>query len=126
MDKLIFLPVKQILRDVHKILGSVELLGTPVKLGSSIIAGVASFFYEPAKGIVHGPEEFAKGLATGTVNLVKNSMAGVCTTVGHFTEGFGKTLAALSMDDQYYQRFQSKQQTNRVRMPQIGAASERP
>lgn len=75
---------------------------------------MASFFYEPAKGIVHGPEEFAKGVATGTVHLIKNSMYGVFSTFGHVTEGMGKTLAMLSFDDNYYQRFQNKPRSTKV------------
>lgn len=105
----------QFLKDVHKILGSVDILGTPIKLGSSIITGVASFFYEPAKGIVHSPEAFTRGLATGTMSLIKNSMYGVFDTVSHVTGGVSKGLAALSLDDVYYQRFQSRHGTNRVR-----------
>lgn len=104
----------QVLYDVHKILGSVDILGTPIKLGSSIIAGVASFFYEPAKGIVHSPEAFTRGLATGTVNLIKNSMYGVLDTVGHVTGGVSKGLAMLSLDDMYYQRFKARHRTSRV------------
>ncbi|CAD7705163.1 unnamed protein product [Ostreobium quekettii] len=103
----------QVLKDVHKILGSVDILGTPIKLGSSLITGVASFFYEPAKGIVHSPEAFTRGLAAGTMSLIKNSMYGVFDTVSHVTGGVSKGLAALSLDDVYYQRFQSRHGTNR-------------
>lgn len=105
----------QVLYDVHKILGSVELIGSPVKLGSSIIDGVASFFYEPAKGITQGPEEFVKGLATGTINLLKKSLSGVFITVGQIAEGFGKTLAVLSMDEKYCHVYTRKQTTNKVK-----------
>ena len=77
---------------------------------------MASFFYEPAKGIVHGPEEFARGVATGTVHLIKNSMYGVFNTFGHVTEGMGKTLAKLSFDDNYYQRFQNRPRTTKVEL----------
>jgi len=76
--------------------------------------GVASFFYEPAKGIVHGPEEFAKGVATGTMHLIKNSMYGIFNSVGQMTEGVGKTLAMLSFDNNYYQRFQNKPRTTKA------------
>eukprot|EP00210_Caulerpa_lentillifera_P006324 g6040.t1 len=102
----------QALYGLYKLLGTVELLGTPVLLGNSIMTGVASFFYEPAKGIVHGPEEFARGVATGTVHLIKNSMYGVINTLGNVTEGVGKTLAKLSLDDSYFQRFQSRPRSN--------------
>ena len=57
--------VAQVIKEMHKILGQVDILGSPILLGSSLITGVTSFFYEPAKGAQLGPEEFAKGLGKG-------------------------------------------------------------
>ncbi len=67
---------------MQKLLGSVDILGIPIKLGGSLFTGITEFFYEPARGIVHGPEDFARGLAAGTLSLIKHSAFGVCTTVG--------------------------------------------
>jgi vacuolar protein sorting-associated protein 13A/C len=94
-----------VLSELYKILGSVELLGAPVSLISTLGTGVVDFFYEPAKGIVHGPDEFARGVASGTVSLLKNSAYGIFHTVGQVTGGMSKGLAVLSMDRQYIQRF---------------------
>jgi hypothetical protein len=47
----------------YRILGSFEVLGSPVSLVGNLAAGVRDFFYEPAAGFVEGPEEFARGLA---------------------------------------------------------------
>ncbi|KAK3275586.1 hypothetical protein CYMTET_16293 [Cymbomonas tetramitiformis] len=94
----------QALHEIYKILGSVEFLGTPVTLLSNLGTGVVDFFYEPAKGFVHSPEDFARGIAAGTISLLKNSVFGVFNTVGTVTGSFGKGLAVLSMDQDYIQR----------------------
>lgn len=70
------------LSELYKVLGNVELVGAPVSLISTLGTGVVDFFYEPAKGIVHGPDEFARGMASGTVSLLKNSAYGIFHTVG--------------------------------------------
>lgn len=75
---------------------------------------MASFFYEPAKGIVHGPEDFAKGLGIGTVNLIKNSMYGLFHTMGNVSEAFGKVIAAVSLDDDFYHRYKYRPRTKTV------------
>ncbi len=78
---------RQALHEMHKILGQVDILGSPILLGSSLVTGVTSFFYEPAKGIVHSPEEFARGLAAGTISLIKNSAYGIFSTLGQVRGG---------------------------------------
>lgn len=97
--------------EVHKLLGSVDILGTPIQLGTSLIGGVASFFYEPAKGIIHGPEDFARGLAAGTMSLIKSSAYGVFSSVGQLAGGVGKGLAVLTWNDDYLNRLRHRPMT---------------
>jgi len=86
--------VFNVLSELYKILGSVELLGAPVSLISTLGTGVVDFFYEPAKGIVHGPDEFARGVATGTISLLKNSAYGIFHTVGQVPRSLLCSLAS--------------------------------
>ena len=95
----------QLLAGFHRILGSVELLGSPIALINNLGTGVLDFFYEPAKGFVHGPEDFARGVAVGTMSLLKSSVYGVFNSVGQMTGSVGKSLAMLSMDDSYMSRY---------------------
>ena len=94
-----------VLSELYKVLGNVELVGAPVSLISTLGTGVVDFFYEPAKGIVHGPDEFARGVASGTVSLIKNSAYGIFHTVGQVTGGMSKGIAVLSLDRHYMKRF---------------------
>ena len=52
------------LHEVHKILGSADILGNPVSLVSNLGTGVYDFFNEPKEGLVTSPAEFAKGIAS--------------------------------------------------------------
>ena len=70
----------QALHEMHKILSQVEILGSPIMLGSSLITGLSTFLAEPAKA--HNPAEFARGVGTGSVTLVKMASFGILTFIG--------------------------------------------
>ena len=65
---------EQAIGEMHKILGQVALLGTPIAFGSNILAGLASFFAEPAKA--RNPEEFVRGVLRGSGILLKYATFG--------------------------------------------------
>ena len=65
---------------MHKILSQVEILGSPIMLGSSLISGLSTFLAEPAKA--RNPIEFASGVGTGSVTLVKMASFGILTFIG--------------------------------------------
>eukprot|EP00736_Rhodelphis_marinus_P009680 Rmarinus@m.7884 len=92
---------RELLVEFYKIIGSAEVLGNPVLLISSIGTGVFDFFYEPAQGFSKGPEHFARGLAKGTLSLLKNSVHGMFNAASKMTENVGQGIASLSMDDDY-------------------------
>jgi hypothetical protein len=75
----------QFLRQLYKILGSTDLLGNPVGFFSSLSDGIRDFVYEPVQGLTQSPAAFGKGVAKGTLSLVKNTVAGVVTTAGAIT-----------------------------------------
>ena len=69
----------QAVHEMHKILSQVEILGSPIMLGSSIITGLSAFLKAPAKA--RNPSEFARGLGTGSVILVKMASFGILTFI---------------------------------------------
>ena len=87
-----------------KLSGSVDLLGNPVGLFSSIGTGVLDFFYEPAQGLCQSPKAFGKGVAKGSKSLVKNTIYGVFNSLSKFTGTIGKGVANLSFDDEYIRK----------------------
>jgi vacuolar protein sorting-associated protein 13A/C len=89
------------LHEVHKILGSADILGNPVSLVSNLGTGVYDFFNEPKAGLVTSPAEFARGVARGTTSLVKNSVFGVMNSVSKLTGSLTKAAAQVSMDAEW-------------------------
>lgn len=70
----------QALHEVHKILGQVNILGSPIVLGSNIFEGLSTFFKEPLKA--RNPKQFARGIGKGSVALVKFSAFGFLEALG--------------------------------------------
>jgi hypothetical protein len=95
---------QNLIAQAPQIVGSVGALGNPTVLLSSIGSGVKDFFYEPALGIVQSPAAFGKGLAKGSLSLVKNSMYGLFNAAHKATSAAAGSLAALSMDDDFIKR----------------------
>ena len=65
---------------MHKILGQVNILGSPIVLGSNILEGLATFFKEPLKA--RNPKQFASGIAKGSTALIKFSAFGFLEAIG--------------------------------------------
>lgn len=90
------------LGQLYRIVGSLDLVGNPVGLLSSLGVGVRDFFYEPAYAIITTPTEFKKigrGVMKGAVSLASNTADGLLGTATNVTRSFGKGVAALTMDD---------------------------
>lgn len=90
------------LGQLYRIVGSLDLVGNPVGLLSSLGVGVRDFFYEPAYAIITTPTEFKKigrGVVKGAVSLASNTADGLLGTATNVTRAFGKGVAALTMDD---------------------------
>ena len=95
----------QALHEMHKILSQVEILGSPIMLGSSLISGLSTFLAEPAKA--RNPSEFARGVGTGSVTLVKMASFGILTFIGQVSIApYNHTLLCLclSLHPRQYQR----------------------
>eukprot|EP01156_Anaeramoeba_ignava_P002311 Anaeramoba_ignava/a218061_314.p1 GENE.a218061_314~~a218061_314.p1 ORF type:complete len:527 (+),score=169.74 a218061_314:330-1910(+) len=92
---------RSFMKQLYKIIGSIDILGDPVGLLGGIGTGVIEFFHEPAKGIVHSPGDFAIGIGKGSWSLVKNSISGVMGTASKVIGAVGKGFTALTLDDEY-------------------------
>lgn len=65
---------------MHKILGQVDILGSPIVLSSNVVAGLQAFFKEPLKA--HNANEFARGIGKGSMELIKFSAFGFLEALG--------------------------------------------
>ncbi len=92
------------LGQLYKIVGSLDLVGNPIGLLSSLGIGVHDFFYEPAHALINNPTEIGKigkGVVKGTVSLVSNTTDGFLGTGTTITRSVGRGFAKLSMDSSF-------------------------
>ncbi|KAF1325450.1 Vacuolar protein sorting-associated protein, partial [Globisporangium splendens] len=105
------------LRSWYNIMGSVDFLGNPIGLVSTLGTGVKDFFYTPAQMLLEDEkglriENLRTGMTKGSKSLLRNTAVGIFHTTGKITETLGKGIAMLAMDEQYNvqrQRQSSKQ-----------------
>lgn len=74
-ERIIYHYKQEVLRQLYRILGSVDFIGNPVGLFNNVSSGVADIFYEPYKGVVmHGSQELGIGIAkVGLVVFLRDS-----------------------------------------------------
>lgn len=89
------------IRELYKIVGSVELLGNPFALINSLKAGVKEMFYDPAVALIESPNKFGESLLQGSVGLVRHTVHGLFKSVGTLTGGIGRFLTALTLDSKF-------------------------
>lgn len=83
---------------------SLEIIGNPSQLLSSLGTGVRDFFYEPALGIVKSPTALGVGVVKGTLSLVSHTTSGVFSFASKLSSQVGTGVATLSMDDDFKKR----------------------
>jgi hypothetical protein len=88
-------------KEMFKILGSIDILGSPISFFSNLGTGWYDFFHEPARGLISSPEDFGKGLQKGTKSLVKKSLYGVFNSTSKITGSLGSGMTALAADDDF-------------------------
>ena len=96
-----------ILGQLYKIVGSLELVGNPIGLVSSLGLGVRDFFYEPAHALINSPTELrkiGKGVVLGAISLVGHSADGFIGTGTTISRSLGRNVAFFSMDNAFIQR----------------------
>jgi len=92
--------VQQIMWQLTKIVGSLDLVGNPISLISSLGTGVQDFFYEPSQGLVQSPMAFGRGVAKGTLSLMSHTTSGALSAVGKITKTVGHAIA-MSTDNTF-------------------------
>eukprot|EP01132_Coremiostelium_polycephalum_P010231 gene10231-12547_t len=107
----------QTINQLYKVIGSSDTIGNPVGLFNHLGTGVKDFFYEPALGLIRSPKDFGKGLAKGSISLLKNSVYGLFNTLSKITGAMGKGFALLSFDEQYLRQ---RQRSNQKKAKHVG------
>jgi hypothetical protein len=95
-----------LIRQVVKLIFSIDILGNPIELLERLGEGVKDFFYYPIMGVVGGPSEFLVGSYSGTKSLISHALGGVFDSISKVTNIFGKVILKLSDSEEYLQKKQ--------------------
>lgn len=103
---------RQFWTQLYKIIGSVELLGSPVSVIGNLGTGIVDIFYEPLYSLATGQRtrhghKFGKALVYGAVSLVSHSVTGISEALNKMTKSIVKIIASLSFDRDWLQRRQA-------------------
>jgi len=98
--------VNEILRQVYKIIGSLDFVGNPTMVVSSFLTGVRDFFVQPSREFLRSPKDPSRigiGVAKGTLSLVSHSASGIFGFASKMSATAGQAAAQLSFDKYYKQ-----------------------
>lgn len=90
-----------LLRQLYRVVASLDYIGNPMSLVNTLGTGVRDFFFEPVEGLFLGPSAFALGAVRGTLSLVSNATSGILSTTARVTSTVGKIVAYPILDADY-------------------------
>ncbi|XP_059483152.1 intermembrane lipid transfer protein Vps13 isoform X2 [Neocloeon triangulifer] len=102
---------QQAIKQLYVLVLGLDVIGNPFGLFLGLTQGVGDLFYEPFQGAIQGPGEFAEGLKNGVRSLFGHTLSGTAAAMSRITGTFGKTLANLSMDEEFQRRRREQQQS---------------
>ncbi|KAI8144971.1 hypothetical protein BJV82DRAFT_536853 [Fennellomyces sp. T-0311] len=96
----------EVIYQVHKVLGSVDLIGNPVGLFSTLGSGFSELFYEPYQGFIMSdrPQDLGIGIARGVGGFFKKGVFGISDSMSRITGSIGKGLSAATLDKKFQDR----------------------
>ncbi len=114
------------LRQIYKIVGSLDFVGNPTMVVSSFGAGLRDFVLQPSRELKHltkNPSRVGVGVLRGTLSLVSNSASAVFGLFSNLGSTVGSTAAILTLDKEFqhlHSEQQAAQQRNYDRLKQRG------
>ena len=101
------------LNEIHKMFGSIDLIGSPLNLFQSLSKGVNDFFQKPKEGVIHGPLQGVLGLVDGSVSFVKHTVDGTFGSASKLTGGVSKSMLLLTQDYEFINEREIKKKTEK-------------
>ncbi|KAM7308838.1 vacuolar protein sorting-associated protein 13A isoform X4 [Ixodes scapularis] len=117
--------ISQVVQQCYVLILGLDVLGNPYGLVKDFTRGLGDFFYEPIAGSIHGPEEFAEGLARGAQSLLGHVIGSSAGSVSLITGSLGQVLAVLSFDDDYQNRRRQRMEQHPGSLPEALALATR-
>uniref|UniRef100_A0A7S4RS30 Vacuolar protein sorting-associated protein 13 DH-like domain-containing protein n=2 Tax=Ditylum brightwellii TaxID=49249 RepID=A0A7S4RS30_9STRA len=93
----------EILRQIYKIIGSLDFVGNPTMVLNSLVAGVRDFFLQPSRELKNSKDPSKVGVAffKGTLSLLSHSATGLFGFTSKLSATAGQAAATISLDKQF-------------------------
>ena len=94
----------EVLRQIYKIVGSLDFVGNPTMLVSSFISGFRDLVTAPSKAFIKSPRDPSQiglGVAKGSLSFVSHSTSALFAFLAKVTATTGQTIALLSFDNNF-------------------------
>ena len=101
------------MKQIYKIVGSLDFVGNPSMLLTSFRTGLRDFILQPSrelKYIARNPSRVGVGVLKGTVSLFSNSASGIFGFFSNIGSTAGQTATMFTFDE-HFQRHHSEKQT---------------
>jgi hypothetical protein len=103
------------LRQIYKIVGSLDFVGNPTMVLTSFRTGLRDFILQPSRALkTKNPSRVGVGLLKGTLSLVSNSASGIFGFASNLGATFGETATQLTLDE-HFQRLHYEQKAAQQR-----------
>jgi uncharacterized membrane protein len=107
--------VDEIIVEVLKLSRTIlYFVGDPFGTVANMGKGVKNAFYDPSKGNISSPGDFARSVLMGTSKIFRNFVGSVFGSLGKITGSFSTALAQFALDDDYlkekHRQFTKKEQ----------------
>lgn len=96
--------VNETLKQVYKIIGSLDFVGNPTIIFSSFVSGVRDLVVAPTTAFLKSPtnvNQVGIGVAKGTISLFSHSASGIFGFAAKMSATAGQAAAILSLDAEY-------------------------
>ncbi len=90
--------VSAVFMHIGWVLGSLELIGSPVSLIQSVNRGLMDLVRLPYEGLTRSPGLFIVGIGQGTASFVRQCSSGALTSVTNLASSIARNMERLSMD----------------------------
>ncbi len=94
------------------VLGSLELIGSPVTFMQSVGRGLRDLVSLPYEGITRSPSLFISGIGQGTTSFLRQFSSGALTSVTNLASSIARNMERLSMDEDHM-TYQDRQRRER-------------
>ena len=96
--------IKQVIKGLYKVLGSINLFGNPYVFIRMFAEGAWEIVNQPTEGFIKGPVEGAVGIVKGGVFFTRNVVAGTCNSFEAISESISRGVSYMTMDEKFIER----------------------